>query len=196
MFLNPFAAVPLFLSLTKNYTEVERDHIAFVASVTVFIVLLTAAIFGVSLLKWVGTSMASFRVGGGIVLLVMALAMIKAQPDQIRATATETAEAESKDSIAVVPLAIPLLAGPGAMSTVVIEMHRGSHWIHYPIVFGAILIVCVGLWYILKLAVPLGEKIGPIGLNIITRIFGLMLAAISVEIMANGLKELFPMLGG
>ena len=194
--LDPFAALPIFLSLTRGYSRTERSRAAFTATLAVASVLVLAALAGESLLQAMGTSLASFRVGGGIVLLIMALAMLRGEQDQVRATATETLEAEAKDAIAVVPVAIPLLAGPGAISTVIIEMHRGSGIYHIAIVLAVILVLCIILWTVLRLADPISGRLGPIGLNIINRLFGLVLTAIAVEIMANGLRELFPVLAG
>ena len=128
--LDPFAAVPIFLVLTKNYSTDERRRIAKITSLSVLVVLVAVALTGDALLHVMGTSLASFRVGGGIVLLLMALAMLRAQSDMVRTTPAEEAEAEDKQSIAVVPLAIPLLAGPGAISTVIIQMQRSDTRYH------------------------------------------------------------------
>ena len=192
--LDPFLAVPIFLSLTQGYTPSERVRVATLTTLTVSFVLVLAALSGEAILTFLGTSLASFRVGGGLVLLLMALAMLRAEADQIRTTPAEAESAASKGSIAVVPLAIPLLAGPGAISTVIIQMHRSAAS-HQPwLVLAIILAVCLVLWVVLRLAVPIGASLGKIGLNILNRLFGLILAAISVEIMANGLKTLFPVL--
>ena len=192
--LDPFAAIPIFLSLTHGYTQNERSRAVFIASVTVAIVLTMSALFGETMLTVLGASLPSFRVGGGIVLLLMALAMLRAQPDQMRATSAETAVAESRENVAVVPIAIPLLAGPGSISTVIIEMHRPGAEFHLLWVVGIILLLALLLWGVLRLATPIGRFLGPIGLNILNRLFGLILTAIAVEIMANGLRDLFPAL--
>ncbi|WP_455206012.1 MarC family protein [Kaarinaea lacus] len=194
--ISPFAALPIFLSLTRSYTQQDRSKIAITASATVFAVLVVVAFSGEAILTGMGTSLASFRVGGGIVLLLMALAMLKAQPDTVRNTKEETIAAEEKQTIAVVPLAIPLLAGPGAISTVIIEMHRSNGIYHTILVVLSIFGACIILWMVLKLARPIGSLLGPIGLNIINRLFGLILTAIAIEIIANGLKQLFPVLSG
>ena len=193
--LNPFAAVPIFLVLTKSYTATERGRIANNASITVLLVLVVASLTGEALLRGMGTSLASFRVGGGIVVLLMALAMLRAQTDTVRTTPAESAEAEDRHAIAVVPLAIPLMAGPGSISTVIIEMHRSNEDYHSWLVIFSIVLVCVLLWLVLRIAATIGRILGQIGLNIINRLFGLLLVAIAVEIIANGLKQLFPMLG-
>lgn len=192
--LDPFAAVPIFLILTKSYTSIEQKRIAGITALTVLIVLVLASLTGETLLQVMGTSLASFRVGGGIVLLLMALAMLQGQTDSVRSTPAEEAEAEDKRSIAVVPLAIPLLAGPGSISNVIIEMHRSDTTYHSLLVILCIVLVCLLLWIVLRMASRIGKMLGQIGINVINRLFGLILAAIAVEIMANGLIQLFPAL--
>lgn len=192
--LDPFAAVPIFLVLTKTYTDTERKRITNIAAITVMLILVAASLTGEALLHAMGTSLASFRVGGGIVLLLMALAMLRGQSDNVRTSPSEEAEAEDKESIAVVPLAIPLLAGPGSISNVIIQMHRSETEYHALLVIASIVFVCLLLWLVLRMASRIGKMLGQIGLNIINRLFGLILAAIAVEIMANGLKQLFPSL--
>jgi multiple antibiotic resistance protein len=194
--LDPFAAVPIFLALTKTYSDSERGRIANISAITVLLVLVVASLSGETLLNTMGTSLASFRVGGGIVLLLMAIAMLNGQTGSVRTTPEEEAEAEDRNAIAVVPLAIPLMAGPGSISTVIIQMQRSDTEYHNLLVIFCILLVCLSLWIVLRLASTIGKVLGHIGLNIINRLFGLILAAIAVEIMANGLKQLFPVLAG
>ncbi len=190
--LDPFAAIPIFLALTEKYSAQERKRTATVTTLTVALVLIVSAIAGETLLQWMGTSLASFRVGGGIVLLLMALALLRGQPDLIKATASESEEALEKTSVAVVPLAIPLLAGPGAISTVIIAMHRSRADQHWLLVIACILVVCAILWIVFRAATQIAAFLGTIGIKIINRLFGLILAAIAIEMMANGLKQLFP----
>ena len=192
--LNPFAAIPILLVLTKTYTDIERRRITNIAVFTVMMILVVASITGEALLHTMGTSLASFRVGGGIVLLLMALSMLRGQPDKVRTSPDEEAEAEDKDSIAVVPIAMPLLTGPGSISNVIIQMNRSDTEYHAVLVIASIVFVCFLLWVVLNMANRIGKMLGQIGLNIINRLFGLILAAIAVEVMANGFKELFPAL--
>ena len=194
--LDPFAAVPIFLALTKTYSDDERGRIANISAITVLLVLVVTSLSGETLLNTMGTSLASFRVGGGIVLLLMAIAMLNGQTGSVRTTPEEEAEAEDRNAIAVVPLAIPLMAGPGSISTVIIQMQRSDTEYHSLLVIFCILLVCLSLWIVLRLASTIGKVLDHIGLNIINRLFGLILAAIAVEIMANGLKQLFPVLAG
>lgn len=194
--LDPFMAIPIFLSLTHSYTRNERVRVAAVTAFAVALVLSMAAIFGEPMLRFLGTSLPSFRVGGGVVLLLMALAMLRAQPDELRSTPAEAEAAASRASVAVVPLAIPLLAGPGAISTVIIQAHRTPEVSNLGAILGIIVLVALVLWLVLRAALPIGNALGKVGLSVLNRLFGLILAAIAVEIMANGLKELFPVLAG
>lgn len=194
--LDPFLAVPIFLGLTAGYDQTQRARVALITSLTVVIVLVAAAVAGEAVLNLLGTSLSSFRVGGGLVLLLMALAMLRAQADTLRTSPEEALADPSRQGVGVVPFAIPLLAGPGAISTVIIQMDRSSAPYHGLIVIACILLVCLALWLVLRLAVPIGRFLGPTALNVINRLFGLILAAIAVEIMANGLKQLFPGLAG
>jgi len=194
--LDPFLAIPIYLQLTSGFSREERLRVVRLTSLTVFLLLLGIALAGETLLIWMGTSLGSFRVGGGIVLLLMALAMLRAAPDPVRSTPAEEESAAQKASVGVGPLAVPLLAGPGAMSTVIIGMQRSHAPYH-----GLMVIVCIGLvggilWLVLRLASPISRLLGDTGLNILNRLFGLILAAIAVEVMANGLRQLFPALGG
>lgn len=192
--LDPFMAVPFFLSISSHRPEAERRRIAWVASFTVFAILAGSAVSGEALLLFLGASLSSFRLAGGLVLLLMALAMLQARPGDVRQTEVEASDA-TQDPTGIVPLAIPLLAGPGAISTVMIAAQQGG-WRNQAAVIGSIALVCTMLWLMLRLAIPLGHRLGRSGFNVATRLLGLLLAAIAVESMADGLKELFPILAG
>jgi len=194
--LNPLAAIPIFLALTEGYTAAERHRTAFVTALTVGGLLCAAALAGESLLAMMGTSLASFRVGGGIVVLMMAISMLMAQPGSVRQTPEEAEASADKEGVAVVPLGIPLLAGPGAISTAIIQMDRGTGTVHAALVLVCIAVVACVCWLVLRFAEPIGRWIGRIGLNVLVRIFGLVLTAIAVEFIANGLRMLFPALAG
>ena len=189
--LDPFLAVPIFLSVTAMHDERARRRLANVVTITVFVVLASAAIFGEALLRFVGASLQAFQVGGGLVLLLMALAMLNAQAGGMRQSRAEAEELQSGAMSGVVPLAIPLLAGPGAISTTIIAAQAGGA-AHIGALIGCIGLVCLILWWILRVADAVGPRMGTTGLNIVTRLLGLLLAAIAVETMASGLKALFP----
>ena len=194
--VDPFMAVPILLALTPGYSLQERRRVVRITAFTVACVLLVAAVSGETLLHWMGTSLGSFRVGGGIVLFLMALSMLQAEVSRVRVTPQETGDPAAHASVAVVPLAIPLLAGPGAISTVIIGMHRSSAPYHGVVVIAVILLVCLILWGVLRWADVIADRMGDTGLNVLNRVFGLIVAAIAVEVIANGLRQLFPVLGG
>ncbi|MBC7944291.1 MAG: NAAT family transporter [Burkholderiales bacterium] len=193
--LDPFLAVPMFLSVTSGRGIREQKRTARLVSVTVLGVLLVAALTGETILRLMGSSLASFRVGGGLVLLLMAIAMLNAQAGNVRQTTEEAIELESGEATGIVPLAIPLLAGPGAISMVIIATQHGN-WLHYLTISACVLGVCGLLWLMLSLATPIGRAMGNTGMNIANRLLGLLLAGIAVETIAIGLKQLFPILGG
>lgn len=189
--VDPFLAVPFFLSFTRGYSPGDRLKLARVIAVTVFIVLASSAFAGEALLMLIGASLPAFRVGGGLVLLLMALAMLNAQAGGVRQTRAEAAELETGDVTGVVPLAFPLLAGPGAISTSIIAAERGP-FAHQVAVVGCIAIVCVLSFVILWRAHAIASRMSLTGLNVLTRILGLLLAAMAVQTMAEGLKALLP----
>jgi multiple antibiotic resistance protein len=189
--LDPFLAVPIFLSVTATSDERARRRLAGAVTITVFLVLAGAAIFGEALLSFLGTSLPAFQVGGGLVLLLMALAMLNAQAGGMRQSRAEAEELESGAMSGVVPLAVPLLAGPGAISTTIIAAQAGGV-AHTSALVGLVALVCLILWSILRVADAVGPRMGTTGLNIATRLLGLLLAAIAIETMAFGLRTLFP----
>jgi multiple antibiotic resistance protein len=190
--LDPFLAVPLFLTLTANQSARERLVLVRAVAITVFAVLAAAALLGDSILTLMGASLAAFRVGGGLVLLLMALAMLNAQVGGVRQSKEEAAELESGEVRGLVPLAIPLLAGPGAISTTIIAAEKGAGLFHLSMILGVIAAVSLLTWIVLRGANAIGERMSKTALNIATRLLGLLLAAFAVQTMAEGLRELFP----
>ena len=148
-----------------------------------------------ALLHLIGASLPAFRVGGGLVLLLMALAMLNAQAGGVRQSEAEAHEFETRDLSGVVPLAVPLFTGPGAISTSIIAAERGG-LAHQLAIIGCIAIVCLVSWAVLSRAHAIATRLSLTGLNIATRILGLLLAAMAVQTMAEGLKEQLPGLGG
>jgi multiple antibiotic resistance protein len=192
--LDPFIAVPIFVAASAGRHARARSRLAAAVTLTVVVVLAGSALFGEWLLKFLGASLPAFQVGGGLVLLLMALAMLNAEAGGVRQSRAEAAELRHGDISPVVPLAVPLLAGPGAISTTIIAAQAGGA-AHIAALVGCILIVGALLWVMLSVAPAIGARMGTTGLNVATRLLGLLLAAISVETMASGLKGLFPALG-
>ena len=189
--VDPFLAVPFFLAFTTAQRDAERSALARLVALTVFGVLAVSAFAGEALLALIGASLPAFRVGGGLVLLLMALAMLNAQAGGLRQSNDEARELQHREMSGVVPLAIPLLAGPGAISTSIIAAEKGGT-VHQLVLVGCIALVCLFTWAALRRAHAIAARLGTTGLNIATRILGLLLAAMAVQTMAEGLKALFP----
>ena len=193
--LDPFLAIPIYVGATASRSEDYRRTLSRVVTLTVLAVLVTSAMVGEQVLTLMGASLPAFRVGGGLVLLLMALAMLNAQAGGLRQSEAEAEELEQGRLTGVVPLAIPLLAGPGAISTAIIAAQTGGVGHRLAIVL-CIAFVCALLWAMLRIAHWIAPKIGQTGLNIATRLLGLLLAAIAIQTMAEGMKGLFPVLAG
>jgi len=197
--VNPLAAVPFFIHYTQGFSHGQRRRTVITASITAFLVIALSALLGQDILEFFGISLASFQVGGGMLLLISAMNMLNAQPAEAKPPGRDLEEGAQKAaagaSIAVVPLTIPLLTGPATMSTVVIYAERAQHlWqllvlVGYGVVIGASTFICFAL------AEPIARVLGNTGIKVMTRLMGLILAALAVEVMAVGLLKLFPGLG-
>jgi multiple antibiotic resistance protein len=190
--VNPVGAVPLFVSMTEQHTVDEKRRIARAASAAVAVVLVLAAIAGQPLLAFFGITIASFKVGGAILILLLAISMMHATPTGEKQTPEEAREAEDKESIAVVPLAIPLLSGPGAISTTIIYSTGRSSLSHILLIIACCLLVSLATWVALRAATPVSLWLGKTGVNIAIRLMGLLLAAVAVEIFTSGILVLLP----
>lgn len=192
--VNPFGAIPLFISMTLDESANQRRKTINLVAFGVTIILLVALFFGELLLQFFGITIDSFRIGGGILVLLMAIAMLHAKTSLIRQTDEEAYESIDKESVAIVPLAMPLLAGPGAISTVILAAHKSSGVVHYLIISLGIVVLSLVVWGVLRLSPWIAGHIGATGINIFTRIMGLILTAIAVEFIATGIKGIFPVL--
>ena len=192
--LDPFLAIPIFVGAAAGRDLASQRRLADAVTATVFAVLVGAAVLGDDLLKLMGASLPAFQVGGGLVLLLMALAMLNAKAGEMRQTAEEAAELRAGEVSGIVPLAVPLLAGPGAISTTIIAGEAGG-LPHKLVLVLCIALVCGLLWWLLRTAHYVGDRISTTGLNVATRLLGLLLAAIAIQTMAEGLRRLFPGLG-
>lgn len=190
--VNPLGAVPFYISLTTGLTPAQRRKIPNQTSLAIAVVLVVTALIGEILLNFFGISIASFRVGGGILLMLMAVSMMQARQSRSRQTPEEAIEAEDKDNIAVVPLAIPLLAGPGAISTVIIYASLSQHPLHYLFIMVSGIVVAGVIWLALHSAEFIAGFLGTTGINIAMRLMGILLAAIAIEFIASGAVDLLP----
>jgi multiple antibiotic resistance protein len=193
--VNPIGAVPIFINLTADHRERDKKKTAFWTGCATTTILLIALLTGEVILTFFGITIASFRVGGGILILLMAISMLQAKHSSIKHTEEEIEDSAERQTIAVVPLGTPLLAGPGAISTVIINAQRYSSPTHYLLLGLVIVIVGLAIWLFFRAAPLVASYLGKTGINIVTRIMGLIMAAVGVEYIAYGLKQLFPVLG-
>lgn len=193
--VDPLSAVPFFLAMTRG-DAARRRATALRASATAGFVLAAFALAGSWIFGVLGISLGAFRIAGGVVLLLLALDMIRTQPSRTRITEGEVEAGTGKDDIAIVPLAMPLLAGPGSIATVVVLMARARSgpWWHALPVLAAIAVTAAASYFILAGAARTERVLGRTGLAIFERAAGLLLVAIAVQFMLDGLRESFPAL--
>lgn len=192
--LNPFGLLPVFIGLTSHQSHAERARTNSVAMFTVVIALVLVLVVGSLILKMFGISIDSFRIAGGGMLVLIAISMLKGQLSDVRRNPDEVSESETRESVAVVPFAIPLIAGPGAMTTVIVYAAENPEWMHLLGFAAGILATALICWAVFRTAGSMINVLGQTGINIITRIMGLIMMAMAVEFMTQGLKGIFPVL--
>lgn len=190
--VDPVAAIPVYLSATGGLARATRQRIARIVAVTVFGVLAASALVGREILGVFGISLPAFQIGGGILFLMLAISMLQAKESWIRQTPAEAEEAIEREGLAVVPLAIPLLAGPGAITTMILATQNSASVPDRLALLLPAALIAAAVWVTLLAAQPISHHLGRTGINIVTRVMGLIIAAIAVEFIYRGLIELFP----
>ncbi len=194
--LDPIGIIPVIILFTSGMTAPKRAQVGRVASLAVCAILLVALLVGQPLLAFFGISISSFRVAGGILLMLMAFKMLNGNLyTSIEADNNGAGGGETSSIHAIVPLSIPLLAGPGSISAVILEAHKAHGIEHYLIMSLEIMLLSVTVWLAFLIAPWVAQRLGKIGIDVFTRLMGLVLAAISVEFIAGGIRGLFPPLG-
>lgn len=189
--VDPIGVVPLFVAMTARDTPEKCRAMARRATLTATGVLVFFALFGTLIFQVFGVTLAAFRVAGGLLLMLTALDMLRAQPPGTRTTPAETSEGAEQDDIAIVPLAMPLLAGPGAIATVMVLMaQHGASWANAGAVLGAIILTMGVAYLVLRSAHRVKAVLRQTGIAILERVFGLILAAIAVQFVFDGGREL------
>jgi multiple antibiotic resistance protein len=190
--LNPPHAVPLYLGMVRVPTPETSRRVAAVATITVLVALFVALIIGDDLLAVFGVTIPAFQVGGGLLIMMMALSMLQGQVSAAKSTPEEAEETAHWNSIAVVPLGIPILAGAGSMSTVIVFSHQAETWEEWGMLVAGILANAALTWGSLRFATTLYRLLGQTGVNVVSRLMGMILVAMAIQFMANGLRGLFP----
>ena len=195
--VNPIGVVPFFIHFTQNLNAQQRRRTIRVSSFTAFLVIALSALAGLKIIEFFGISLASFQVGGGMLLLISAIQMLNAQPIEGRKEDVNEGahKVDAGASIAVVPLTIPLLTGPATISTMVIYAEKTRHWWQLAVLVGYGVVVALATFAVFSASGRIARALGQTGINIMTRLMGLILAALAVELLADGLTKLFPVLG-
>jgi multiple antibiotic resistance protein len=185
--VDPIGCLPLFLSLTGQHKKINKKNVVKMTAITVFIILITSLFLGDKILNMFGISMPSFQICGGILLLIMAISMMLGKHQVIESGQNGKSD---KDLIAFVPLSIPLLAGPGAMSNMIIAAHQAPNLINQSFLILPCLAVSLLIWLTLSFAENISRVIGAIGTKIITRVMGLLLGSMAIEFITRGILDI------
>ena len=190
--IDPLANVPLFLTITRDFSAEQRRRVALRAAFATWVILSIFALAGGLIFQAFGISLGAFKIAGGIMLLLMSIDMMRAQPSPTRSTVEEQESSRAqRDDVAVFPMAIPMLAGPGAIATVMVMMSRAA-WQPVPTVavFGAVTVTCVVAWLLMRAAANAERMIPKTLLRAFERVMGLLLAAVAVEFIAGGVRDM------
>lgn len=195
--IDPLANLPIFLTITAGDSATQRRRTALRAAFAAWIVLGAFAVAGGVIFAAFGISLGAFKIAGGIMLLLMAIDMMRAQTSKTRTTEEEQQESQARDDIAIFPLAIPMLAGPGAIATVMVLMSRAA-WRPIPTasVFLAVTITCVASWLLMRYAANAERLLPKTLLRAFERIMGLLLAAVAIEFIGGGVRDMIQLQGG
>ena len=187
--VDPIAAVPTFLAMTGGSSRDRRRHMAVRAAWTCFLVLLTFSVAGTFIFRLFGITLAAFKIAGGLVLGLIGLDMLKAKRSPTKETPGETEEGAEKEDVGIIPLGIPMLAGPGSISSVMVLMGQNSDWPHAIVVACAIAAAAAVSFAVLAAADRVSSYLHETGIRILTRMMGLLLTAIAVQFVLNGLHD-------
>ena len=190
--VDPLAVLPIFLAMTANETQAQKKATARRAAVTAGITLTVFAAAGTLIFRFFGITLGAFKIAGGVLLFLVALDMMQARQSRTRSTPEEEKEGIEKADVAIIPLAIPLLSGPGSIATVMVLMSRHSGLLYTIPVFASIVVTAVITWLMLRGAEWIERRLSKTFMNVVMRIMGLILAAISVEFVIAGIKDVLP----
>ncbi|MBB1390634.1 YchE family NAAT transporter [Shewanella vesiculosa] len=194
--INPVGLLPVFVSLTSHQTEVERRHTNRVANFAVVVILLVTMIAGQHILSMFSISLSAFRIAGGSLICIIAMSMLQGKISEVKRNQEEDRESSGMESVAVVPLALPLMAGPGAISSVIVFAAEHNKMVNFVGMFLTIVTIGLVSWALFRMAPVLFKLLGKTGINVITRLMGLLMLSLGIEVIAAGAKGLFPTLIG
>jgi multiple antibiotic resistance protein len=189
--VDPIAIVPLFLAMTAGDTPAQRRRMAARASVVAGVTLVVFAAVGDALFAALGISIPAFRIAGGVLLFLLSVDMLMAKPSRQRTTPEETAEGVHKPDVSVFPLGIPMLAGPGSITVVMMSRTSADSSLERAVVFGSIVAVAVVSFVVLAVGGRIAQRLGQTGMNVMHRVLGLLLAAIAAQFVVDGVRDAF-----
>ena len=190
--VDPFAAIPSFLAITESAEPIRRKRMARKAAITCFIVLTSFALGGQLIFRMFGITLPAFEVAGGLILLLIGLDMLQAKRSATQEASGDTEEAAAKEDAGIVPLGIPMLAGPGAISSVMVLVGQVPHLWQWQMgaILGAIAVTALVSYWVLAGAERVRRVMGETGIRILVRIMGLLLVALAMQFFVNGLTDL------
>jgi multiple antibiotic resistance protein len=192
--VDPIAVVPAFLAMTVRDAQAEKRATARRAAVASGVTLAVFAAAGQLIFRMFGISLGAFRIAGGVLLFLLALEMMQAKPSRTKSTPEEQREGIEKDDVAIIPLAIPLLSGPGAIATVMVLIAQARSPVHVAIVFASIAATAIATWVLLRGSTWIEGRVSRTFMNIVTRVMGLILAAVAVQFLVSGVRDVLPQL--
>ena len=189
--IDPIGNAPVFISITPKHTVAERASVAMKASIAVFVILSVFAFLGTQIFHFFGITLDAFRIAGGLILLKIAMDMIEAKETRTRHTPEENQESLEREDVAIIPLSIPMLSGPGAISTVIVLTSQAQTIALMGVLEAAILLNAVLVLFILRSSVRIVSFLRETGMRILTRILGILLASIGVQFIITGIQNAF-----
>lgn len=189
---NPIGNMAIFASLTGDRDDAEKKSIATRSALAIAIILVIVTWSGSYILNLFDISVPAFETAGGLIILLLGLTMMHGKTSAMHHTPEEDKAAQESDTIAVVPIAIPIVAGPGAMTTIIVQTHQAATVVDRLVVTAVCIATAILLLFAFRFAAPLSRRLGVSGVNIVTRIMGMVLAAIAIGMLAEGMKQLFP----
>ena len=188
--VDPFAALPTFLAVTQGADPKRRRAMAWKASLTAFVVLTAFAVAGQYIFRLFGITLPAFEIAGGVILLLIGLDMLEAKRSATQESSEEVADAARKEDAGIVPLGVPMLAGPGSITSVMVLVGQAQHWWEMVAIVGSILVTAVICFLVLGNSDKVARALGDTGIRILVRVMGLLLVALAVQYFVNGLVDL------
>ena len=188
--INPLSAAPMYLALTAGYSQRQRRRTLRNAIFTAFIVMMVFALLGGAIFQLFGITLDAFRIAGGVIFFGIGMDMLQARRARGKTTEEEEREGMTRTEVGVTPLGIPMITGPGAITTVMVLMTRADTHLQQGIVFANVLVVVLISWIVLALSPQLVRAMGQTGLNVMTRIMGLLVTVIAVQFIVDGIRPI------